>query len=186
MSPALRRLYALWWQPGSEMAAGWWTTLGLAEWKQPYARQLLLRPALDRLIASRLGHHGIVPAMSRLADPLLTNDVRRNSLCLAMGLWALRCPDYLMLRLYREALSPLLDARALSQLQMVMPVCSTHAAELEPEVLLESALRTGAAWLSDSSDPALGLCRLLWEPANPSTCPAATPESVLQKLLRWL
>lgn len=186
MSPALRRLYTLWCQPGREMAAGWWAALGLAKWQPSYVRQLLLRPALDRLIASRLGHDGATPAMSPLAASLLADDVRRDSLCLALGLWALQCPDYLLFRCYREVLSPMLDVRAMSQLQALIPLSTAHAAKLEPNELLGTALRSGAAWLAASSDPALSLCRLLWEPATPGTAPAVPPEAVLQKLQRWL
>lgn len=186
MSPALRRLHTLWWQPGREMATGWWMALGLSQWQQPYARQPLLRPALDRLVANRLGHCGAVPTMSSVAESLLADDRRRDALCLALGLWVLRCPDYLLLRRYRAALSPMLDAHALNQLQALMPLTAAQAAELEPGELTGSAFRAGAAWLAGSNDPALALCRLLWEPSAAGMSQAATPDAVLQKLLRWL
>ena len=184
MSPALRRLHALWRRPGREMADGWWDKLGLAGWRAAYAGQALTRPALDHLIASRLGHAGGAPEPSPLAEALLEDDMRREALCAALGLWALRCPDYLLLKPYREALSAVLDARAQTQLQALLPR-GAAAAELAPAELPDAARALGAAWLADAAEPSLRLCRLLWAPSA-QAAPAAPLEPALQKLSRWL
>ncbi|MBJ7263173.1 MAG: hypothetical protein JHC61_05290 [Burkholderiaceae bacterium] len=186
MDPALRRLYTLWWQPGREMAAGWWTALGLPQWQQSYVNQPLLRPSLDRMIAHRLGHAKTAPPMSTLAAALLADDTRCQVLCLALGLWALQCPDYLLMRRYRDALSSLLDARVMNQLQALIPVNATHAAGVEPEDLRATAWRSGVVWLAASCDPALAVCRLLWDPVAAQPGPSIPPELVLEKLQRWL
>ncbi|WP_408296423.1 type III secretion system domain-containing protein [Paraburkholderia sp. RL17-373-BIF-A] len=185
MSPSLRRLYALWHQPGREMRPGWWGALKLPEWREPYVQQPLVRPALDRLIASRLGHSRSIPEMSPAAEALLM-DERRDLLCVALGLWALGCPEYLVLQQYRKALSPVLDRRALGQLLVLMPLRSVCEAQLAPDELLEGARRCGLAWLGSSDDPAVLACRLLWEPASPERNGRVAPEAVLEKLLRWL
>lgn len=184
MSPGLRRLYALWHQPGRDMDAGWWDALELAPWREAYAGQALLRPPLDALIARRLRQTGPVPALSGAAAALLDDDVRRHTLCLALGLWALRCPDYLLLKPYREALSTWMDARAQSQLQTLLPQ-DGGPATLEPHALPQAAAELGAAWLADAADPALRLCRLLWPPSS-RPAPAQPVAPVLLKLTRWL
>lgn len=186
MDPALRRLHTLWWQPGREMAAGWWAALGLPQWRQSYLSQPLLRPSLDRMIASRLGHGTAIPPMSALAAVLLADDARCKVLCLALGLWGLQCPDYLLMRRYRDALSSILDARAMNQLQALIPMRAAHAANVEPEDLQEAAWRSGAVWLTASCDPALALCRLLWNPVGAQAGLSNPPDVVLEKLQRWL
>ncbi|PRP69729.1 hypothetical protein BUE93_13620 [Chromobacterium amazonense] len=184
MNPARRRLHALWHQPGQEMDAAWWAALDLASWREPYAQQPLLRPPLDDLIASRLGQAGAAPPLSALAEPLLADDARREALSMALGLWALRCPDYVLLKPYREALSNRLDGRALAQLQALLPLESARA-DLTPATLPARACEIGAAWLADAAAPALRLCRLLWPPSA-LLAPPQPVEPVLQKLLRWL
>ncbi|WP_199153674.1 type III secretion system domain-containing protein [Chromobacterium sp. ASV23] len=184
MSPALRRLYALWHQPGQDMDAAWWAALDLASWREPYAQQPLLRPPLDDLIARRLGQAGAAPPLPAIAEPLLADEQRREALCMALGLWALRCPDYVLLKPYREALSSRLDGRALAQLQALLPLEGTRA-DLTPAMLPARACEIGAAWLADAAAPALRLCRLLWPPST-LLAPPQPVEPVLQKLLRWL
>ncbi|MBC8642800.1 hypothetical protein IAG25_39100 [Caballeronia sp. EK] len=181
-----RRLYSLWHEPGQEMASGWWGTLRLSKWQEPYARHPLIRPTLNEMIARRLGQTRPVPKMSPLVEEMLTSRIRRECLCAALGLISLQCPDYLVLRRFRTALSPTLDSRALDQLIALMPLDSIYQARVAPEDLLRTALRSGVAWLSSSADPALVVCRLLWDPAGGTMSTFAAPEAVLEKLLRWL
>lgn len=183
---AQREIHALWWQPGARMAAGWWDALDLSPWRQAYQQQGGLRPALDTLLARRLGHHTRCPALGAAAAALLADgQAARDALGVALGLWALGCPDYLALRAYRTALAQVLDARALSQLQALLPAAAGAPPQTEPDGLLALARAHGAAWLSQADDPALATCRLYWEP---STAPApATPVApVLNKLRRWM
>ena len=184
MNPALRRLYALWHQPGQEMDVAWWETLSLPTWREAYEQQPLVRPPLDALIAKQLGHTGQVPTLSTNATELLKDDLRRHTLCLALGLWALRCPDHLLLKPYREVLANQLAPRAMSQLQALLPQAHSHT-ELAPDELPSVACELGVAWLANAADPALRLCRLLWAP-SPRPAPELPLEPVLLKLMRWL
>ncbi|VVE55856.1 type III secretion system domain-containing protein [Pandoraea sputorum] len=184
MSAILQRLYGLWHRPGREMDSGWWDTVELAAWREPYATQALLRPWLDTLIAARLQHTGAVPTETKAAAVLLGDAARARALCLALGLWALRSPDYLLLKPYREALSGELDARTQRQLQALMPKDGGQAT-LAPAALPGSATELGAAWLAEASDPAVRLCRLRWAPPK-QRAPAQPVEPILLKLTRWL
>lgn len=184
MNPALQRLYALWHQPAQGMDPAWWHALSFATWRDAYKQNPLVRPPLDALIAKRLGHAGPVPSLSTNAAELLADDLRREAICLALGLWALKCPDYLLLKPYREVLANQLAPRALGQLQALLPQ-EAHQTMLAPDELPAMACELGVAWLAHSTDPALRLCRLLWAP-SPQPVPEQPIEPVLQKLLRWL
>ncbi len=184
MNPAQQQLHQLWYQPGRIMHAGWWTSLGLDAWRDAYATQPLVRPSLDQLITDRLGHQGRVPQLDGLATTLLENETRRDALCLAMGLWVLRCPDYLLLRTYREALSRVLDDRAQNQLQWTLPAADAQPSSA-PDALLETAWAAAGGWLAEATAPALRICKLFWPPGH-VVAMTSPPEPALQKLSRWL
>ncbi|AKK24929.1 type III secretion system domain-containing protein [Pandoraea oxalativorans] len=184
MSPAVQGLYALWHRPGADMDPGWWDSVELAAWRRPYATQALLRPLLDTLIATRLRHAGPVPPVSETAAVLLGNAARARTLCLALGLWALGSPDYLLLKPYREALSDALDAGTQRQLQALLPTGGGRAT-VAPQALPGVAADLGAAWLGGATDPAVRVCRLRWPPST-HPAPARPVEPILVKLMRWL
>lgn len=184
MSPAVQALSILWHRPGADMDPGWWDKVELAAWREPYATQALLRPLVDTLIATRLCHSGPVPNVSETAAVLLGDAARARVLCLALGLWALRSPDYLLLKPYREALSDALDAGTLRQLQALLPTGGAHAT-VAPEALPSLATELGAAWLASADDPAVRACRLRWPPPI-QPAPAQPVEPILLKLMRWL
>ncbi|VVE85684.1 type III secretion system domain-containing protein [Pandoraea sputorum] len=184
MSPALQGLYTLWHRPGADMAPGWWDSVELAAWRQPYATQALVRPLIDTLIAARLSHRGPVPPASETAAVLLGNAARARALCVALGLWALGSPDYLLLKPYREALSDALDAGTQRQLQTLLPAGGGRAT-VAPDALPSLATELGAAWLAEASDPAVRLCRLRWPPST-QRAPERPVEPILLKLVRWL
>ena len=167
------------------MAPGWWRLLDLAAWQPAYQAHAALRPELDRLIAARLGHAGAPPADDALADRLLTDAARRDSWCLALGLWALQCPEYLLLRPFRQTLSPALTLAQQTQLLALLPAAPPRTAVLAPALLPAAARQTGAAWLACAAEPTLALCRLLWPPAA-QPVPDAPVRPVLTKLARWL
>ena len=200
MTPALRQLYALWHQPGRLIDAAWWDHLGLGHWRPVYAAQPLARAPLDAQLARGLGQSGPVPALSELGALLLADPARTRARCLALGLWVLRSPDYLLLKPYREVLagglaaqqaggSPAggeawLDARAQGQLLALLPP-DGEPATLTPAALPGVALALGAGWLASTADPAVRVCRLFGPPARYAP-PAQPVEPVLRKLMRWL
>lgn len=185
ISPALVTLHTLWWQPGRVMDESWWPALALDTWQQPYAHYPSLRPAIDQVIRMRLGHHGEMPGISAQVSPLLADAERRNALCLALGLWALQCPDYLVLKSYRQTLSTLLSPALIGQLQVLFPAEARAPVRLSPEDLPAVAQAVGVAWLCQSGEPALVLCRLLWA-RNEVAPPAQALETVLPRLQKWL
>lgn len=189
ITPAQQRLHALWHRPGAVMADGWWQQVSMDAWQQPYAEHVGVRPSLDALIAERLGHQGAIPPLTPQADVLLDDSQRSETLCIALGLWALNCPDYLLLRPYRRALIDALGEPTLGQLSALFPANARAAASVAPEQLINAACAAGGAWIAAADDRAVAATRLLWKPAEtsaPIETPATSPMPVLEKLRKWL
>ncbi|PHV11499.1 type III secretion system domain-containing protein [Chitinimonas sp. BJB300] len=188
ITPALQRLHALWWQPGTVMHKGWWAHLDLASWRTPYLNQPAIAPSLNRLIALRLGcqKHDPIPALSPTAQTLLEDTTRLDTLGMAIGLWALQCPEYLFLRTYRQPLAAALGDVALEQLQTLFPVDACMAPTLTPTDLLATATTLGTAWIAQADDPVIAATSLLLPPPDKQRPPAEPVMPVLCKLLRWL
>ncbi|TDR76589.1 type III secretion system (T3SS) protein LEE [Paludibacterium purpuratum] len=167
------------------MADDWWHRLDLSAWQAAYGRHAALRPALDRLIAERLGHEGVPPPDDACADRLLAEADRRDALCVGLGLWAMRCPDYLLLRPFRQTLMATLSQQQQTQLLALFPRTHRCEARLAPPQLATVARQSGAAWLARADEPALALCRLLW-PHSTGPAPDGPVRPVLDKLVRWL
>ncbi len=182
MSPSLQAFYRLWHCPGQVMDPAWWAHTGLDRWRFTYERYPLTRPDLDHLLRQQLALEGKPPVLTPLADELL-REGRRETLLLALGLWAMQGGALLLLRPYRESLAKRLDGLSLGQLQALLP--SGPLPELDPEALPETAMGLGAAWLAHTQDPALRACRLFLAPGEQPP-PRECPSPVLQKLVRWL
>lgn len=184
MNPVLQFFYCLWHTPGKVMTSDWWDSAELSQWRLSYEYNPLTRPALDLLLRKRLGLEGIPPALTPLATELLCDAARRQTLLLALGLWAMEGKSLLLLKPYRDTLSDYLDSLTLGQLQLLLPYRGFQPV-FPPEALPKIALEQGAAWLADVPDPAIRACRLLFSPSA-----TAAPDScllpVLQKLVRWL
>ncbi|MGQ5524538.1 type III secretion system domain-containing protein [Chitinimonas sp. PSY-7] len=188
INPALQSLYALWWQPCGVMHPGWWTHLNLDSWRSPYQNQPAIGSTLNKLIGLRLGHdeHCPVPKLTSTAQVLLEDVGRFKMLGMALGLWALQCPEYLFLRTYRQALKDTLDDAAIAQLQALFPVDARMSSSLPPEALPAAAAALGTAWISHADDHAVAAARLLLPPPDMQLAPAAPVMPVLSKLLKWL
>ena len=188
ITPALQSLYALWWQPCSVMHPGWWSHLNLDSWLEPYENQPALGTALNKLIGLRLGHdeHCPVPELTPTAQILLEDVNRFKMLGIALGLWALQCPEYLYLRTYRHALKDALDDAALEQLQALFPVDAKMCQRIAPDALPAAAAALGTAWISQADDHAVAAARLFLPPPDQHLAPAAPIMPVLSKLLKWL
>lgn len=184
MPPAVQYLYLLWNEPGQFMSQAWWEALGLTAWYDIYRHTPQVRPALNGIIRQHLDHVGPPPALSSVAHEFLSNEKRRLTLSIALGLWALRCADYLLLKPYRETLTAQLDDFTLNQLLLLLPRQSSYR-DLTPGLLPKVAQASGVAWLSHSTDPALYLCRLLNSPVS-WNIPSTPPDAVLQRLMKWL
>lgn len=183
MNSSQQALYRLWYCPGQVIDLGWWNHTGTEKWRVSYERYPLTRQALDKLLRSALSLEGKPPVLTPLANELLQAE-RRETLLLALGLWAMKGGGALLLRQYRDSLATRLDSLILGQLQLLLP-SGGSLQELTPEELPEKALSLGAAWLIQTADPALRACRLFLPP-NEESSPQECPVPVLQKLVRWL
>ncbi|QAU24829.1 hypothetical protein EO087_13205 [Dyella sp. M7H15-1] len=189
ITPAQQRLHALWHRPGAVMADGWWQHMSMDAWQQPYAEHAGVRPSLDALIAEQLGHQGAIPPLTPQAQMLLDDEQHSETLCIALGLWALNCPDYLLLRPYRLALAEALGESTLAQLCTLFPANADAPACVEPAQLIDTARTAGGTWLAAADDPAVAATRLLWSPTEAPTqaeAPKASPMPILDKLRKWL
>ncbi|EAA3660113.1 hypothetical protein QDX91_004064 [Salmonella enterica] len=183
MSPSLQTFYRLWHCPGQVMNPVWWTYVGCEKWRLIYERYPLTRAELDKLLRKYLALEGRPPVLSPLASELLQTESRRETLLLALGLWAMQGGALLLLRPYREILATYFDNLNLAQLQALLPYGPLP--EIEPEMLPDIAMEVAAAWLVQTQDPALHACRLFLAPSKKPS-PHGCPSPVLQKLVRWL
>jgi hypothetical protein len=189
ITPAHQRLHALWHRPGAVMDDGWWQHMSMDAWRQPYSEHAMVRPSLDAVLAEQLGHQGAIPPLSSQAQILLDDARGGEAFCIALGLWALNCPDYLLLRPYRQVLCEVLGESTLAQLCTLFPTTANAPATIEPPQLIDAARAAGGAWLARANDRAVAATRLLWSPAQtsvPIEVPNACPMPVLDRLRKWL
>ncbi|HBO5145140.1 TPA: hypothetical protein L4W69_005677 [Pseudomonas aeruginosa] len=150
LDKAVKRLHQLAWQPGAWLDTSWWSSLGLADWEALYARHVSCRPAIDATLVTRRGYpDGPLPgSLSTRQSALLALEPRLVTLTTALGLIALDCPEYLLLRECRQALSPRLDDRACEQLFALHQGWNAMPTIKEYASLNETALQAGSEWLT--------------------------------------
>lgn len=153
ISASLQRLHQLAWQPGQWMDSDWWQTLSLQPWQESYQRHPVLRPALDALIVSRRGFplQALPASLTPFQEQLLALESRLPRLCMALGLLALSCPDYLLMGDYRRQLSSVLGTHGCDLLLALGGFPDQQSPTLVPEELAASALARGVAWLRHSA-----------------------------------
>ena len=181
---SLQRLHQLTWQAGEWMDEGWWSALSLQPWQLSYQQYPATRPALNRLIAGRLGiaQAPLPGQLTAQQQQLMALEPRLQHLCTALGLLAIACPDYLLLGRYRRQLGLQLGNRACDQLLALGVFDSTQPAILPAEQLLAGASERGIAWLRASAENCL-VCRAL-QIILPPGSPAAVP--ALGSAVPWL
>lgn len=177
-SPSVRRMHQLAWQPGAWLHKSWWAHLDLDGWEVPYARHASCRSSIDTVLVARRGFpDAALPAtLSHAQEALLALEPELLKLTTALGLIALDCPEYLLLRDYRKALSEQLQDRACEQLFVLHHVWKSQPAMVGPSALGEVALQAGTQWLTREAGncPAThGLLGLL--PCMPSDCDNHNP-----------
>ncbi|QDQ25071.1 hypothetical protein FNU76_01170 [Chitinimonas arctica] len=148
--PEVTRMHQLAWQPGAWMAEPWWEQLGLAAWREQYARMSSVRKALDELIIKRRGFPAsALPAqVPDDARYLLSLEPRLPVLLTGMGLVLLGGKPYLMMGEYRRALTRILGGGGCDQLLMLWPRgAGASMVELAADDLPAHALAVGAGWL---------------------------------------
>lgn len=150
MSGAVKRLHQLAWQPGAWLESSWWAHLSLAEWESIYDDHASCRRAIDATLVARRGFpkQPLPGTLSVRQNALMALEPRLSELATALGLIALDCPEYLLLRDYREALSIHLGDRACEQLFILHPGWKARPTIEDHSRLGEVALQTGTQWLS--------------------------------------
>ncbi|QLL13462.1 type III secretion system domain-containing protein [Pseudomonas chlororaphis] len=146
----VKRLHRLAWQPGAWLDTSWWSSLGLADWEALYARHVSCRPAIDAALVARRGYpDGPLPgSLNARQTALLALEPRLVTLTTALGLIALDCPEYLLLREHRQALSPRLGDRACEQLFALHRGWNALPAIENNASLNETVLQAGTQWLT--------------------------------------
>ena len=142
------------WQPGTWLHDEWWQAIGLQQWRTSYAvMPALAQRAMDHEIQRRRSLGGTVGGriMERtpVQEALLTAFERLPVLLIALGVTLSRCPDYLLWRPYRQALSDYLTENQLSQVWAVWRG-GDRSPVIDPEGLIPFALRLGTAALQQS------------------------------------
>lgn len=191
----VQRLHQLAWQPGAWLDGSWWRHLHLAEWKTLYDRHPSCRSPIDAVLVARRGfpREPIPAVLSTRQSALLALEPRLYELTTALGLIALDCPEYLLLRDSRQALSTHLGERACDQLFILHTGWHARPSLRETAELGSVALRAGAHWLSrEAGDCAVsqGLLGLLPHSGDAKfhrpASTAASAQEWLVKLGRFL
>lgn len=150
LSHTVKRLHQLAWQPGAWIDTSWWTHLQLANWEAPYGRYASCRRAIDATIVTRRGFPkaALPSVLNERQCALLDLEPRLYQLTTALGLIALDCPEYLLLRDFRETLSAQLGARACEQLFILHHGWKAQPALENHMHVGEIARQRGTQWLS--------------------------------------
>lgn len=150
LNDVTRRLHQLTWQPGMFMHDQWWHALGLREWQSPYRTFVSLRKSVDALILARL-NRSFTPLPVKL-DPrqlfMMSQEDKLTRLCLALGLVACSCPDYLYTREYRQYITPVLGAQGCEQFLSVFHFSGNCPPQTDPQNILDYLLNRGTGWLN--------------------------------------
>lgn len=195
LSLPVQRLHQLAWQPGAWFDSSWWRHLRLAEWQALYHRHPYCRSAIDATLIARRGFpkEPLPAVLSARQCALLALESRLYALTTALGLIALDCPEYLLLRESREALSPLVGNRACEQLYFLHTGWHAQPAISDFAQLGDVALRAGTQWLSQTAGDCAasqGLLGLLPHSGDPEPNSPAAPtvgaQDWLIKLGRFL
>lgn len=190
LSPSVQRLHQLAWQPGAWVDSSWWRHLRLAEWQALYNRHPYCRSAIDATLIARRGfpQEPLPAVLSTRQCALLELESRVYALTTALGLIALDCPEYLLLRDSREALSAHLGSRACEQLYFLHTGWHAPPAINDFAQLGNVALRAGTQWLSQTAGDCAashGLLGLLPHSGDPQyNCPVAPTVSAQEWLIK--
>ncbi|GAB3629261.1 hypothetical protein PTE30175_05399 [Pandoraea terrae] len=151
--------HALAWRPGSMMHRGWWPALGLDAWHDAYRDAPGCRAALDRcIVAARGWPRATLPGpLDDAARAVLRLRPRFLMLTLALGLRELACADYLLLGVFRRALSAWMLPSQCDRLLLTRREWP-GAPQVEPAQLRDAALAAGTRALAATCAGAQQAC----------------------------
>lgn len=123
MSPEDKLLNQLMWQPCMSMHPSWWQQLDLERWQHFFHHNRLMSRRINLLAISRLTDfdremHLSLSSQDRL---LLTLGARLPMLLTGLGLILLNSPDYITMRIYRDALYEVFTSEQIQQLLSLWP-----------------------------------------------------------------
>jgi hypothetical protein len=131
------------------MHPDWWGHFDLAQWRASYTDFPACRAPIDRLINQRRGFPvASLPAqLDRQQTALLALNTRFAQLILALGMMALDCQDYLLMKPYRTVLARQFGLHGCDQLYGLKPVWQGSGRDLlAPEQVPAAAFAAGARW----------------------------------------
>lgn len=149
-STEIQYLHQLAWRPAQFAHPLWLAEVGVKPENYHYGRSQVFDRALNSLLIQRRKflQSPLPVVLSQQQQRQIAQSQRLPALCLALGVVSLQCHDYLRLRHYRQALSPLLNDADLQQL-IGMGCGGQRQARLSPQQLLPVALRLGQSLASD-------------------------------------
>ncbi|MGL4858756.1 MAG: type III secretion system domain-containing protein [Enterobacteriaceae bacterium] len=134
MDNELKKLNQFIWQPCVSMHPLWWKHLDVEIWQDKYQPGTQLSQRIDALVGARYGLKQaaalllLTPSILSSDDKILLrvhaklhNMVLVLVLVLVLGLFYLDCPDYLSLKLYRQALKEWLTDQQIQQAWSLWP-----------------------------------------------------------------
>lgn len=192
ISSHIQRLHHLAWQPGSWMQDDWWVKYDLDKWQESYRRYPACRASINQLIIKRRGFP--TTALPGMLNPqqaaLMMLEPRLLTLITALGLVALNCPDYLIMRSYRETLDTYLGNKACDQLLSLGTTWQTGPDDVTSETIVARALSEGMRWWQRDAHlccVSMALSTLLPPiPVTPPFTAAGKASSWLIKISRFL
>lgn len=148
ISNSIQRLHQLAWQPGTWMHDDWWKKLDLSTWQESYRRYPACRASIDQLITKRRAfpRTALPGTLNAQQEAILKLEPRFTRLITALGIVALNCPDFLIMRPYREALARHLGNNACDQLLVLHSTWQTSSNGVSADALAATAFIEGVRW----------------------------------------
>lgn len=140
----IRYLHQLAWRPAQFAHPLWLAAVGVNAENYSYGRSRALDSVLNNALNQRRSfpQFALPAVLTKQQQCQMVSPERLSARCLALGLVHLQCDDYLRIRCYRQALSPLLSEGDIQQL-MGMGYRGYLSVRLSPQDLLHTALRLG-------------------------------------------
>ncbi|MCL1123677.1 type III secretion system domain-containing protein [Shewanella surugensis] len=123
MLPEDKLLNQLMWQPCTRMHPSWWKQLDLERWQDLFYSSRLMSRRVNLLTISRLPafDRGMHLKLTEQDKKLLTFGERLPVLLTGVGLVLLNSPDYITMRMYRDALFEVFTSEQIQQMLSLWP-----------------------------------------------------------------
>ncbi|AQS36181.1 Type III secretion system subunit [Shewanella psychrophila] len=143
------------WQPVSSMHPSWWQALALKGWQDKYQANTELARRIETLVVRRYGlAERVLPThLDVQQQAVLGMRFKIEAIVTVLGLFYLNTPEYLSLRIYRDALAYVLTSAQIQQAWAIWPQRPTREMRLQlsvipPDKLLERAQAVGVTLIA--------------------------------------